>query len=161
MLNEIGPSPSPIESSTDPYKTSATSPKLKINLHIHKTHRHSPLRTNLSECVLVLNWVVVLNMFCFHPENWGRWTHFDEHILQRGLVQNPSTSKLGGGNSTIFNFHPEPWGNDPIWQIFFKGLGEKPPTRNRLVSGKALHDAVCALGLTRYFGVPFQTEVGS
>ena len=22
---------------------------------------------------------------------------------------------LGGGNSNIFYFHPEPWGNDPIW----------------------------------------------
>jgi len=22
--------------------------------------------------------------------------------------------------STIFNFHPENWGNDPIWPIFFK-----------------------------------------
>ena len=23
--------------------------------------------------------------FYFHLENWGRWTHFDEHIFQRGL----------------------------------------------------------------------------
>ena len=22
--------------------------------------------------------------FYFHPENWGRWTHFDEHIFQMG-----------------------------------------------------------------------------
>ena len=22
--------------------------------------------------------------FHFHPENWGRWTHFDEHIFQMG-----------------------------------------------------------------------------
>ena len=26
----------------------------------------------------------VLNMFYFHPENWGRWTQFDEHIFQMG-----------------------------------------------------------------------------
>ena len=26
-----------------------------------------------------------------------------------------SSFKLGGGNSQIFNFHPDPWGNDPIW----------------------------------------------
>ena len=26
----------------------------------------------------------------------------------------------GGGNSNIFDFHPDPWGNDPIWLIFFK-----------------------------------------
>ena len=24
------------------------------------------------------------NIFYFHPKNWGRWTHFDEHIFQRG-----------------------------------------------------------------------------
>ena len=24
------------------------------------------------------------NIFYFHPENWGRWTHFDEHIFQMG-----------------------------------------------------------------------------
>ena len=23
------------------------------------------------------NWLVVSNIFYFHPENWGRWTHFD------------------------------------------------------------------------------------
>ena len=27
-----------------------------------------------------------------------------------------------GGNSNIFYFHPENWGNDPIWLIFFKGV---------------------------------------
>ena len=26
--------------------------------------------------------------------------------------------KLGGGNSTIFYFHSENWGNHPIWEIF-------------------------------------------
>ena len=25
----------------------------------------------------------------FHPENWGRWTHFDEHIFQRGWNRQP------------------------------------------------------------------------
>ena len=25
-----------------------------------------------------------LNFFYFHPETWGRWTHFDEHIFQMG-----------------------------------------------------------------------------
>ena len=28
--------------------------------------------------------------------------------------------KLGGGNSKIFDFYPDPWRNDPIWLIFFK-----------------------------------------
>ena len=28
--------------------------------------------------------MVVSNIFHFHPENWGRWTHFDEQIFQMG-----------------------------------------------------------------------------
>ena len=30
------------------------------------------------------------------------------------------TVELGGGNSNIFDFHPDPWGNDPIWSIFLR-----------------------------------------
>ena len=31
------------------------------------------------------NWVVATQIFFYvHPENWGRWTHFDEHIFHRG-----------------------------------------------------------------------------
>ena len=30
------------------------------------------------------------------------------------------TKLLGGGNSHIFYVHPYPWGNDPIWPIFFQ-----------------------------------------
>ena len=33
-------------------------------------------------------------IFYFHPENWGRWTHFDEHIFQRGW--NHQLVLLGG-----------------------------------------------------------------
>ena len=29
-------------------------------------------------------------------------------------------SLLVGGNSNIFYFYPDPWGNDPIWRIFFR-----------------------------------------
>jgi len=28
-------------------------------------------------------------------------------------------SKLGGGNSNVFYFHPDPWGNDPICEHIF------------------------------------------
>ena len=35
---------------------------------------------------------------------------------------------LGGGNSSIFYFHPENWGNDPFWRAYFsKGLVQPPP----------------------------------
>ena len=33
---------------------------------------------------IMLNWVVVSNIFYVHPENWGRWTQFDEHIFHMG-----------------------------------------------------------------------------
>ncbi len=36
---------------------------------------------------------------------------------------------LGGGNSNIYYFHPEPWGNDPIWRAYFSN-GLEPPTSN-------------------------------
>ena len=37
---------------------------------------------------------------------------------------------LGGGNSNIFYFHPDPWGNDPIWRAYFSNGLVQPPTRN-------------------------------
>ena len=48
--------------------------------------------------------------------------------LDLGLAGIPWTfggfhSNLGGGNSNIFYFHTDPWGNDPIWlaHIFQRG----------------------------------------
>ena len=38
-------------------------------------------------------WVVVSNIFYFHPENWGRWTHFDEHIFQMGWFNHQPVEK--------------------------------------------------------------------
>ena len=44
---------------------------------------------------------------------------------------------LGGGNSNIFwNFHPDPWRNDPNWYFYFhspsyifvRWVGKQPPT---------------------------------
>ena len=32
----------------------------------------------------------------FHPENWGRWTHFDEHIFQMGWFNHPVGGSFGG-----------------------------------------------------------------
>ena len=50
-------------------------------------------------------------------------------LLWRGKGEKIRNPKLGGGNSNIIYFHPEPWGNDLIWLIFF---GFKPPTRKTL-----------------------------
>ena len=55
----------------------------------------------------------------------GWWMSWDDALLQPELV---------GETSNIFwNFHPENWGRfSPILTIiFFKGVGEKPPTRER------------------------------
>ena len=32
----------------------------------------------------IRDWLVVSNMFYFHPKTWGRWTHFDKHMFQLG-----------------------------------------------------------------------------
>ena len=39
------------------------------------------------------------------------------------LEGNKNNPKLGGGTSNLFYFHPEPWGDDPIWLLFFKWVG--------------------------------------
>ena len=38
---------------------------------------------------------------------------------------------LGGGFKDFWNFHPEPWGNDPIVRAYFSN-GLKPPTRIKI-----------------------------
>ena len=38
-------------------------------------------------------------------------------------VARRSNHLLGGGNSNIFHFHPEPWENDPNWRAYFFSLG--------------------------------------
>ena len=41
------------------------------------------------------------NMFWnVHPENWGRWSHFDEYF-SNGLVQPPTSRSLEGNLPTI------------------------------------------------------------
>ena len=36
---------------------------------------------------------------------------------------------LAGGNSIIFYFRPDPWGNDPIWRAYFSNGLVQPPSR--------------------------------
>ena len=74
-----------------------------------KLHQLSPLKRN--------NYIVIWHHFVvgngillpiFTPNK------IDKIMLGRG------TSFLGGGNSNIFHFHPDPWGDDPILRIFFQ-----------------------------------------
>ena len=50
--------------------------------------------------------MVVSNIFNFHPEDWGRWTHFDEHIFSDGWVQPPTSvdKTKGSENGSPFFF---------------------------------------------------------
>ena len=50
-------------------------------------------------------WWQLKYFFNFHPENWGRWTHFDEHIFQMGWNhQLEVTCKPFFGDSPPSNF---------------------------------------------------------
>ena len=41
--------------------------------------------SGLHICYNIYNWVVATQIFFYvHPENWGRWTHFDERMFQLG-----------------------------------------------------------------------------
>ena len=86
----------------------------------------------------VLLWVVVSNMFHYHPylhgcilprwckisnmfrmftSIWGRWTHFDKHIFQRAgsTVQPPTSSGEFGSDSRSYLF---PGDSDTLeWRV--------------------------------------------
>ena len=49
---------------------------------------------------------------------------------------------LGGGNSNIFYFHPDPWGDDPIWlyNIFQMGWFNHQPVLSWLIPPSGLTD---------------------
>ncbi len=42
------------------------------------------------------------------------------------------TTRLAGGFKYFWNFHPENWGNDPIWRSYFSNGLVQPPTRRSL-----------------------------
>ena len=45
-----------------------------------------------------------------------------------GLIKGLLSILLGDGFKHFWNFHPDPWGNHPIWRSYFSD-GLKPPTR--------------------------------
>ena len=55
----------------------------------------------------VLGVTQVLAKMRFRFESWN-------HQPGVGIAR-----ELGGGNSNIFDVHPDPWGNDPIWRAYF------------------------------------------
>ena len=70
-------------------------------------------------------WIRQYSSYCWwfrNPANQliGGLSH---HLLYRVLY----IPGGGGGLKDFWNFHPELWGNDPNWHIFFR-MGWKPPT---------------------------------
>ena len=58
---------------------------------------------------------------------WGsRYFRIGCNLKPWSFWRGEQHSYLGGGNSKMFYFHPYPWGNDPIWLYFSRGL--KPST---------------------------------
>ena len=55
----------------------------------------------------------------------NNWKNHEHQLVSRMSSIN---SILGDGFKYLF-FTPKNWGNDPIWLIFCKWVGEKPPTR--------------------------------
>ncbi len=60
-------------------------------------------------------------------------THRSGSDVQRTRQMNDgwvsARQKLGGGNSKIFYFYPDTWGNHPIWRAYFSNGLVQPPTR--------------------------------
>ena len=65
----------------------------------------------------------------FSPKNKGFFSLNGEGFGPSGfLMVCYRIYKLGGGNSSILYFHPEPWGDDPIWRAYFSDGLVQPPT---------------------------------
>ena len=72
---------------------------------------------------------VVVSFFCFHPENWRRWTHFDFCIFFRWVVQPPSSSAFLCFFASHFHFiHPFKWGFFRFPNVDWCGLWVSPTT---------------------------------
>ena len=55
---------------------------------------------------------------------------FKLQITCNSSLYSKNETLLGGGNSNIVYFQPDPWGNDPIWLAHIFRMGWlKPPTR--------------------------------
>ena len=60
-------------------------------------------------------------------KKWVSWLSFESN--RRIEIAFPTCFLLvGGGNSNISDFHPDLWGNDPIWRSYFSNGLVQPPT---------------------------------
>ena len=81
---------------------------------------------------------------------WWKWQSQNHGSMMLALCY--SWVFPGGGNSNIFYFHPESWGNDPFWLIFFRWVVQ-PPVFGLFcffnVSFKVAGDLPCQMDLLR------------
>ena len=76
------------------------------------------------EFFIFMNFLVYSIFVCFTK---ARARNLNDIATTEKCQCNKKNPRLGGGNSNIFphfHFHPDPWGNDPIWlpHIFSNGL---------------------------------------
>ena len=80
------------------------------------------------------------------PVEWNEFWKSVEFV-----VSGAGRGFLGGGNSNIFYFHPDPWGNDPIWRAYFSNGLVQPPPRNLLAEMKTPEEldnnCLCCMGV--------------
>ena len=72
------------------------------------------------------SWISVLDIYlnqpCLQAEDMKLLVSYTSNWLLLSF-------NLGGGNSNMFYFHPEPWGNDPISRAYLShGLVQPPPS---------------------------------
>ena len=79
--------------------------------------RYIPLKLNMShlnkdgwETILSFSSMITFLYFKYfyvHPRTWGRWTHFDEHIFQRGWFNHQLDLKRWECNCPFLWPHPD------------------------------------------------------
>ena len=67
----------------------------------------------------ISRWWQLKYFWNFHPENWGRWTQFDEHIVSIGLVQPPTRYVFGKYHQSPVYFY-DSWRNKTCDSLLFK-----------------------------------------
>ena len=55
------------------------------------------------------------------------WSFSNSNVCSQQKQQQLDLSDVGG-NSHMFYFYPDPWGNDPIWRAYFSNWLVQPPT---------------------------------
>ena len=114
----------------------------QIYLHLpYKNWSNVGKYTGPMEClgftVLHLAWIRNLTSEIQRSIDFGK-------LLFRGQTTRscpPQQKTIGGCNFKYsWNFHPDPWGDDPIWRAYFSDGLVQPQLENMLIFGEESHD---------------------